>query len=271
MPYGRGRVRLAHLRPRTRPGTRRALLRPSAASTGRSAVPLSSRPPRPSPGQHVQVGRLPGVHLAARAGQQRPGSRPDPPACRFSCTPASCARQRADAASSRSSAWLRLVEVARHLERQPAARRQAARPSAAAASRWPGTHCSTALETITSTGAAGLPLPARRRRRTAAVRGRACRSACAASIISAELSIPVTSAPGQRSASAAVSCPGPQPRSTTSRGHPPPPAPTRSKNGRDRSPPKRWYWSGSHMPASRIARDILISRYSSPHRAVAKS
>ena len=45
--------------------------------------------------------------------------------------------------------------------------------------------------------------------------GRRCRLPCAASIISALLSTPITCASGHRSASSAVRLPGPQPRSTT--------------------------------------------------------
>ena len=107
-------------------------------------------------------------------------------------------------------------EVARHLHRQPAARRQPLPPTGQAASAWPGTQCSTALLTTTSTGPVGFP---GRGRRPATNSSRPGTATCAAAAsISGEESTPVTRAPGQRARSDAVSVPSPQPRSTTRRG-----------------------------------------------------
>src|SRR5215472_3371732 len=108
---------------------------------------------------------------------------------------------------------------------------------------------------ITSTGPSGFQSLTSPRAKVS--RGPASGSARAASIISAELSIPRISAPGQRRASAAVSVPGPQPRSATTPGASAPTRPTRSKNARARSSPNRRYSPGSHTAASRVS----ISRH----------
>ena len=77
-------------------------------------------------------------------------------------------------------------------------------------SRWPGTHCSAALETSTSTGSAGAHVGdvADGELDTPSPTG-------AAATISALESTPSTCACGQRRASSTVRLPAPQPRSTT--------------------------------------------------------
>ncbi len=57
----------------------------------------------------------------------------------------------------------------------------------------------------------------------------------AASTMSAELSSPVTLAPGKQAASTSVELPGPQPMSTAMRGSRPGTAASRSRTGRVRS------------------------------------
>src|ERR1700744_590432 len=110
--------------------------------------------------------------------------------------------------------------------------------------RWSGTHCSTALLVITSTGPAGAHS---RRSASSKVSRGGFSSRRAASIISGELSTPCTVAPGQRRARSAVRFPGPQPRSTTVAGSSAPTRAIRSANGRLRSSLNRWYWPGSHI------------------------
>ena len=113
---------------------------------------------------------------------------------------------------------------------------------------WPGIHCSTALQVITSTGWSGRQVRMSASRNSSRPGWPAASpppvpaapaSARAASIISGELSTPSTRAAGQRAARVAVRLPGPQPRSTTNPGCPAWTRLSRSKNGRPRSPPNR--------------------------------
>ena len=107
----------------------------------------------------------------------------------------------------------RLVEVAGHLEGQPAAGARPARPAPGSRSRWPGTHCSVALETRTSTGSAAAAQSRRSATSNvdAGVGRPRLRDHLGAGVE------PDDRASGQRSASSAVRLPGPQPRSTTVR------------------------------------------------------
>ena len=121
----------------------------------------------------------------------------------------------------------------------------ASRPSQSPISRaWSGTHWKAALLTTTSTPGSGRQpaISARTNRRLvgASERDRA------RSIIAGELSRPMMSALGHRSARVAVSVPGPQPRSMTRFGATAPMRPTRSKNGRSRWCRNSVYLPGSH-------------------------
>ena len=108
---------------------------------------------------------------------------------------------------------------------------------------WSGTHCNTALQTITShdsgSGCHAVTSPRLNSSRPGTASFRA------ASTMSGDESNPVMNACGQRSARVAVTVPGPQPRSTTARGSRVGICATRSVNGRARSAAKRWYWPGS--------------------------
>ena len=178
--------------------------------------------------QHVQVGRLPGVHGVTSGWSAR----------RY--VAASCAsgvatpdgllvvrRGRGEVAADRVA---RLVEVARHLEGEPAARahvrdqrRQQVQvaPAPTGARRW------TPARRPATTGAsrAGRPRRTPRRRRAPAP----------------SRSSPGTSRGRSPAPTASVACsrpvrlPGPQPRSTTVRGSSAPTRPTSSTNGRPRS------------------------------------
>ena len=111
---------------------------------------------------------------------------------------------------------------------------------------WPGTHCSTALETSTSTGRAG-----RQSRMSPSAKLSRSRPAGLAAgpraIISGELSTPTTSAAGQRPASGG----GQVARTAAQVDHVTRVvAPTRREQVEERparSPANRRYWPGSHM------------------------
>ena len=186
----------------------------SAALTGRNAVPSIQRSTgcsAPVAGQQVHVRSLPGVHRAARAGQQARRSRPASSTGASADHVADGARERALGGDRAQRPVRRRVEVARHLHGQPGAGRQRARPSGRAAPRCPGTHCRAALVTTTSTSGRGLPVAHvadrevdRRAQRRRLARSSRARSRCRS--------------PGRRASArpgSAVSSPGPQPRSTT--------------------------------------------------------
>jgi hypothetical protein len=101
---------------------------------------------------------------------------------------------------------------------------------------WPGTQCSAALLTSTSTGSIGCQF-----RRFPVVKSSrpGIAWAAAAASIEGELSIPVTRAPGHRCARVAVADPSPQPRSTTTRGASALTRDSSSAKGRARSPANR--------------------------------
>ena len=102
--------------------------------------------------EHVEVGRLPGVDLAAELLERlevddRVVRARDGDARRVGGVRRLCGQLGADRVA-------RLAEVAGHLEGQPAARARPVPTRAGSRSRWPGTHCSVAFETRTSTGSA---------------------------------------------------------------------------------------------------------------------
>ena len=182
-------------------------------------------------GQDVQVRRLPGVDRAAGAGQHvvvdgrvvRAGHRD---AGRVHDVRRLAGQLGADGVAG-------LVEVARHLEGEPAAggdlRDQGAgagRGGRAPTGAWRWRPARPARASVGSPSRAGRPPRSRCARHVAAR---------AASIISGLESRPITSASGQRAASSAVRLPGPQPRSTTRRGDSAPIRAIRSTNGRPRS------------------------------------
>ena len=180
--------------------------------------------------EHVEVGRLPRVHLAAESLERlevddRVVRARDGDARRVG----GVRRLRGQLGADRVA---RLAEVARAPGR-PASRPRCTRPtSAGSRSRWPGTHCSVAFETRTSTGSASPVTQSRRSATSNATAGVVSR---AVSIISALESRPATCASGQRSTSRAVRLPGPQPRSTTEVGLSAPTRATSSTKGRPRS------------------------------------
>ena len=117
-----------------------------AASAGRIRCPVPVGD-RVRAGQHVQVGGLPGVDRQPRPASS-PGSRPGR-RLPVQPTPASWPRHRGELASSRSSAWTGWSKLPGtwNAIQPPAAKHPAQRGSR---SRCPGTHCSMALEMITS-------------------------------------------------------------------------------------------------------------------------
>ena len=223
------------------PGRQRREHRPQAGAL----VPLDHRIVAV---QHVQVGRLPRVDLEARPGQQVQVLR----RVRGLPVELDAGQQRAPAAepaSSRSDRVARLVEVAGHLERQPAAVGQETRPARQHVQviRHPLQH---RVGDDHVHPAVRLPVPdvAEREAEPPAV-GRQRPRAPRSSRPSSRSRGPARPATGRPAS--AVSVPGPQPRSTTTAGASAATRPTRSKNGRDRSSAKRRYCAGSHTASRR--------------------
>src|SRR5665213_3964370 len=123
----------------------------------------------------------------------------------------------------------RLVEIVGHLHREHAAWRQRTR-SRCNCLRWPGTHWNIALANSTSVFSVGTQCAILASMKLCpGNRSRACRS------MSADVSMPVTAACGQRLASSSVEFPGPHPISTTLRASASGICASRSRAGRVRS------------------------------------
>ena len=151
--------------------------------------------------QQVQVGRLPGVHAQPEAEQHLGGRRRR--RARAGGDPAVCAANARVGSQLAQEGVARLVEVAGHLEGEPAAGRDV-RHQLGQQVEVAGHPLSVALETSTSTGLGGRQA----RRSPCSTRTATMPDAPGRATISGEESTPSTSAPGQRRASRAVRCPG---------------------------------------------------------------
>ena len=128
-------------------------LRPAPRAPAAARCPSSTRAPRPRPGGPADTSS-PTRRTGSRARSAVRGRSSGSSTAAAPGRPRGRRANAGTAARSPPARVARLAEVARHLEREPAARRDEP-TSRASRSRWPGTHCSVALDVSTSTGRGG--------------------------------------------------------------------------------------------------------------------